>query len=550
MYYEHFGLKENPFHPTPDPRYLYLSQGHQEALDHLVYGINERKGFVMITGGVGTGKTTLLRSLLADLDKSVKTALILNPFVSEEDLLPTICGEFGIEAPDCAGKKNYLDVINTFLLDTFAAGHTAVVLLDEAQNLSRDVLEQVRILSNLETDREKLLQIVLVGQEELNHILGLEDLRQLNERIVVRYNLPALDNEDVKAYVHHRMMIAGCKGRSPFSSGALKALYAKSRGVPRRINAICDRALLAAYSKGQKQVYKAGIVRAVSEVTGTSPEPGTNRRLAFFHVFLACVFVAALCLGLGYYFWHSPENDLDIQIAKSGPIMAADNVRVSEIAPEIPVPAPQKAPEPNAAPFVPELEKTPLADNGPILDDEKSLARLFSLYCDDPRLAAVVGPSQPGIVSFRTDVEHVRKFLRPFRAGFFAKDNGPDGHVVVTRVTATGFLVSSLEKYQKEISTQEFEADFSGALVWLIPEKLWASRVYAGMQGPLVQWVQETLDSAGYNLVMDGVYGPRTARAVRFFQKDFGIRADGVAGPSTIRLLYQISQPVKQGDYK
>jgi general secretion pathway protein A len=249
MYAAYFGLKENPFKLAPQPRYLFLSEYHRDALNCLIYGIEEKKGFILVTGGIGTGKTTICRSLLASLGDSVETALIFNTAVSELDLLETMMTEYGISVPGGErSKKIYVDALNEFLLAKFAAGKNVVLLIDEAQNLSHGVLEQVRMLSNLETEREKLIQIILIGQPELNNTLLLPALRQLNERITVRHDLKPLTPGDVKSYIEYRLQVAGGPGSIRFTSGAFGLIYSFTEGIPRRINAVCDRALLIAYT--------------------------------------------------------------------------------------------------------------------------------------------------------------------------------------------------------------------------------------------------------------------------------------------------------------
>ncbi|MEE9612328.1 MAG: AAA family ATPase, partial [Desulfatiglandales bacterium] len=269
MYNSFFGFKENPFNLTPDPRYLFLSPYHKEALDHLLYGINERKGFIAITGGIGTGKTTLCRALLSHLNESTKSALIFNAFISEMELLNTINQEFGIDMGSVGrSKKDYVDALNQFLLKTFSQGGNAVLLMDEAQNLSQAVLEQIRMLSNLETEREKLIQIVLVGQSELKDLLSEPSLRQVDERITVRYDLKPLDSKDVKGYVEHRLVVAGSRGNLKFTRRALRKIYAYSQGNPRRINAVCDRALLIAYAREKYTASRGMVGKAIEELRG------------------------------------------------------------------------------------------------------------------------------------------------------------------------------------------------------------------------------------------------------------------------------------------
>lgn len=267
MYADYFGLKENPFSLSPEPRYLFLSEQHRDALNCLIYGIKEKKGFVLISGGIGLGKTTICRSLLSSLDDSVETALIFNTAVSDLDLLETILGEYGIAVKnETRNKKYYVDALNEFLLKNFAAGKTAVLLIDEAQNLSHGVLEQIRMLSNLETETEKLIQIILIGQPELANNLMLPALRQLNERITVRYDLQPFSPPAVGEYIRHRLKIAGGPGSISFTKGALNLIYFFSEGIPRRINALCDRALLIAYTKNVSKLDRKIIRLAVNDI--------------------------------------------------------------------------------------------------------------------------------------------------------------------------------------------------------------------------------------------------------------------------------------------
>ncbi|MBV8784311.1 MAG: AAA family ATPase, partial [Gammaproteobacteria bacterium] len=269
MYLSFFGLTEKPFAITPDPRYLYLSERHAEALAHLLYGINEAGGFMQLTGEVGTGKTTIVRSLLAQTPKNAEIALILNPKMTAPEFLLTICEELGIGVPDdaLASRKDLVDILNQVLLRAHGAGKRVVLVVDEAQNLSPDVLEQVRLLTNLETNTQKLLQIILIGQPELRELLSRNELRQLAQRITGRYHLSPLSREEAAAYVRHRLRVAGATS-DIFSNAALGEVFRLSQGVPRVINVISDRALLAAYTRDEHRVSAALVRQAAAEVFG------------------------------------------------------------------------------------------------------------------------------------------------------------------------------------------------------------------------------------------------------------------------------------------
>src|SRR6516162_8960782 len=267
MYLSFFGLNEKPFAITPDPRYLYLSERHAEALAHLLYGINEAGGFVQLTGEVGTGKTTIVRSLLAQTPKNAEIALILNPKMTAPEFLLTICEELGIGVPDSAlgSLKDLVDILSEYLLRAHAAGQRVVLVVDEAQNLSPEVLEQVRLLTNLETNTQKLLQIILIGQPELRELLARNELRQLAQRITGRYHLNPLTRDETVAYARHRLRVAGATN-DIFTGGALSEVYRLSGGVPRVINVICDRALLGAYTQDRHRVTGALVRRGAQEV--------------------------------------------------------------------------------------------------------------------------------------------------------------------------------------------------------------------------------------------------------------------------------------------
>ncbi len=268
MYCDFYGFREKPFSITPNPRFIFLSKKHREALAHLQYGIDTYAGFIELTGEVGTGKTTLLRTFLNRLDEgSHRTALIFNPCISSLELLRSINREYGIPHGSLS-KAELLEELNSFLLAQRAAGRKVVLVIDEAQNLAPDVLEQIRLISNLETETDKLLQIVLAGQPELLDLLARSELRQLNQRITVRYHLLPLDFEDMATYIEHRMELAGRWRAAIFAKGALKRIFRFSGGVPRLINIACDRALLVGFTEDQREISGGMAAKAIAELKG------------------------------------------------------------------------------------------------------------------------------------------------------------------------------------------------------------------------------------------------------------------------------------------
>ena len=257
MYEDYYGYTEKPFSLTPDPKYLYLSESHGSAAELLEYGIRRREGFIVITGDIGTGKTTICRAVLERLDRRTFTSLVLNPFLAEDDLLRVVLQDFGVVSREdvrrgrLAGvsRRELIDALNDFLVSLVPLGATALLILDEAQNLPRPVLEHIRILSNLETHKQKLLQIVLAGQTNLKDVLAAPELRQLDQRVSIRYSLRPLTADETAAYVTHRVTIAGGGAAVAFTPRAMDAIYGCTQGIPRLINLVCDRALLAAYTE-------------------------------------------------------------------------------------------------------------------------------------------------------------------------------------------------------------------------------------------------------------------------------------------------------------
>jgi len=270
MYDQFYGFREPPFNITPDPRFLFFSDRHREAYNHILFGIRERKGFIQITGEVGAGKTTLCRALLEELGPGYVTALILNPCLNPTQLLRSILTELGLE-PGKADRATCLAMLNRFLLDQLAAGNDVVLLIDEAQDLSPELLEQVRLLSNLETDQRKLLQIVLLGQPELREKLNDRSLRQLRQRITVRYHLTPLSRPEIERYIQHRLQVVGANGRPAFTPWAIRSIFRYSGGIPRLVNAVCDKTLLAGFVEGKDLLTWRQVRRAIRELEGEIP---------------------------------------------------------------------------------------------------------------------------------------------------------------------------------------------------------------------------------------------------------------------------------------
>jgi len=337
MYDKYFGLTDKPFSIAPDPRYLFMSEQHREALAHLVYGVGDGGGFVMLTGEVGTGKTTVCRCLLEQIPDTTRIAFILNPKLSTTELLATVCDELHIEYPEMPSLKELNDVLNEFLLRSHAAGLKIVLMIDEAQNLSTEILEQIRLLTNLETNKEKLLQIILIGQPELKDLLAKHELRQLAQRITARFHLQPLNLEECESYILHRLEVSGFND-SLFDQKAIKELYQRTGGVPRLINVLCDRAMLGAYAKNRRQIGPNVVKQAASEVMGgdereiqadvikPSHTPGYFWRMVA--TGLAIILVAG-STSIIYLFQQQPEPETKLAAGQSSAQLA------TEIKPEV-----------------------------------------------------------------------------------------------------------------------------------------------------------------------------------------------------------------------
>jgi general secretion pathway protein A len=295
MYTKFYGFKTKPFEITPDPKFLFLSESHREALAHLTYAVREKKGFTVITGEVGTGKTTLVQTLLSRLNGSTRTAYLFNPKLGSTDFISYICEDFGLKGSK-RSKGQYLTSLHNFLLDRYAQNENVVLIIDEAHTLDPELLEEVRLLTNLETPKSKLLQVILIGQPELNDVLNDPQYRQLKQRVSLRYHLQPLNQEETKEFIKKRLKVAGVSDPHLFTPKALKEIYRYSKGVPRLINIVCDNALLTGYATDQKVIGLKIIQEVANHLDGTRKRP--KRRRSFF---FTTVFMIFLALGISSY---------------------------------------------------------------------------------------------------------------------------------------------------------------------------------------------------------------------------------------------------------
>jgi len=518
VYTSFFGFKEKPFNLTPDARYLFLSPHHKEALDHLLYGINERKGFIAITGGIGTGKTTLCRTLLSHLDASTRSALIFNSFISDTELLKSMIQEFAIKPEQLAGsKKDYIDALNQFLLQNFSRGGNAVLLIDEAQNLSHTVLEQIRMLSNLETEKEKLIQIVLVGQHELAELLATPSLRQLNERITVRYDLKPLESDDVKGYVEHRLVVAGSRGNVRFTKGALKKIYAYSQGNPRRINAVCDRALLIAYTKEEFIISKKTIVKAIDDFSASIPARHlvlgrTARRVESATIVLLLLVLLVILAGLvGWNFKHHILGLFSV------------GQKLAVVKPTYNAPMPPKPKHNSASLF---------------LDGKTSLAALF-----ERSDIALKSEDHLGLFSFDLAPEYYVILKKPFRihlSDSFSLSFPSSRYLFIHKATEDGAIAVDSQDKEQAVTRDFMLKYWDRKVSWVYPYTNKDFPLMKGMNVPEVLKIQEILGEVGYMVNPTGIYDELTFHGVKKFQEDFGLTADGIVGLRTSALLYQM----------
>jgi len=581
MYHEYFGISEDPFSITPDTRYLFFSERHRNAFAHLLYGVAEGGGFVQLTGEVGTGKTLLCRNLLAQLPNEVNIALIFNPRLTPLELVASICDELKVLYPlGCTSIKEIVDFLNAFLLESHRQGRRTVVIIDEAQNLSFEALEQVRLLTNLETEKQKLLQIILVGQPELRRLLAKPELRQLAQRITARYHLTPLSADESRAYVLHRLSVAGAKG-DLFTPGALRLLYRLTRGVPRLINVYCSRALLAAYGAEKSRISRSLLRKVAQELTGEEEVKPSAAPWAWGGVAIG------VCLLGGLFAWQSGQLQVWLDgavpsVVSAEPVVQSDPVAVitggegnlpvetrvltvsSEQSPDTvmvqsesqgPVvpPSVDKETEPLPAPLENEI---PAADTsatesdnslglmGLLGDQNNAFTTLFAYWqtvypMDDESLSACERAEQVGLscIYGRGSWENLEYYNRPAVIELLL-DDGRRYHVVVTALDERRVTLD-LEARRLTFSRAEIQSLWTGSYIVLWrPPSLAADSLNLGDQGRDVAWLISVLDR------IEGVqtdYQPDKARfdqalkeRVIRFQLSQGLIADGIVGRKTI----------------
>jgi general secretion pathway protein A len=540
MYTSFFGLQEKPFAITPDPRYLYLSERHAEALAHLLYGINEAGGFIQLTGEVGTGKTTIIRSLLEQLPSHAEVALILNPRVTPAEFLLTICEELHLEVPEGGREstKTLMDLLGHHLLDAHARGRRVVLIVDEAQNLSAETLEQVRLLTNLETATTKLLQIILIGQPELRTLLDQPDLRQLAQRITGRYHLSPLSREETAGYVRHRMRVAGATTET-FTPTALAEIHRLSHGIPRVINVIADRSLLGAFTREDHRVGTAYIRDAAAEVYGR-PVPAPWLKWATAAAVSAAL--AVLGAGLWSYFGHNADVARTSATQRTAPSEATANM--------VPAATSTTGTPTAAAP-------KPTATTAPIPPPALSLEQLLQRHGNETTTAAALGKlfALWGVAYDPTGGRGCDQASKLGLECLFQRGSWPELRTlnrpaVLTLTDESGqprqVLLSGLsaDKAQVDLGGESHEIPlgviaryWSGdfLLLWRPPMSV-GKPLTPGARGADVRWLRDNMRAA-QSLpaapTATDTYDDELVRLVQEFQRRNHLNVDGVAGIQT-----------------
>ena len=517
MYLEYYGLREAPFSITPDPRYVFLSDRHRDALAHLLYGIGKggSGGFVQLTGEVGTGKTTLCRLLLEQLPENTRIALVLNPKLSPVELVETVCEELKL---DIEGKRGSLkaltDTLNTFLLDAYAQGLRVVLIVDEAQNLSTESLEQVRLLTNLETPTQKLLQIILLGQPELRELLEKPELRQLAQRITARYHLTPLDAAETEAYVRHRIAVAG-SSKNPFSRLGLKALYRRSGGVPRLINIVADRALMAGFAREQDSLGERLVDRAADETL-----PGHARYWLRRHGAWATLIVFALAGAAGTWAWQhraQPSNFVPEKPVETA-TPPADDADADRLRTAL-----------DASPDTALIAFTQLLARWQVNADDVSVR-------EAARCPAIVAPGL-ACLRGRASLDQLARFDRPLILLFGKAPH--ETHAILQGVGKERVridLAGERHELARASVAQLWNGDFT--VLWRVPADM-PARLDRGAGGPGVAWALDRLKTfdGGAGATPGATFDAAMQARVEKLQQAYGIRADGIIGPETLFAL-------------
>ncbi|HNR33581.1 MAG TPA: AAA family ATPase [Candidatus Hydrogenedentes bacterium] len=570
MYEAFYGLSERPFNLTPDPRYLFLSEKHKEAFAHLMFGIRNRTGFVMVTGEIGTGKTTICRSLLNQLDADTEVAFIFNPYLSPDELLRKINEDFGIESR--AGSiKELVDELNGYLLDRAAHGKNCVLVIDESQDLKPGVLEQIRLLSNLETESQKLLQIVLIGQPELARNLQLDELRQLNQRITARYHLKPLNREETIQYIAYRLHVAGGRKKVHFTKGALRTIFRLSGGTPRVINAICDRALLIGYTREIREIPASVVRRASREIRGETIRAkgallsAAKRFLpnpAWIGTTAAILVLIAAFVPVWRWLQASPVSEpikqASATVQENKPIVS-DRIAVEPMAPPAPVEAvPVVAPvsvapaEPPPQPPIEKPETAPMpVEAFEKLDPAQSRGKAVSAIMRAWNMAVVGDQPKDGSDASITGFARANGLACEMLAlsveelvaiglPALAQVKTAQGPAWIALMRADDGLLHITTGEEPAVVTKDvFASVFAGkaAVYWRDPEP--AARVLKrDMEGPDVERLQEALRALGrLPEAAKGRYDERTARAVAKLQAEAGLMIDGMAGRQVRMIL-------------
>ena len=538
MYRQYFGFAEAPFSIAPDPRYLYLSQRHQEALAHLLYGVNSDGGFVLLTGEVGAGKTTVCRCLLEQIPAACDVAYIFNPKLTVEELLSTICVEFGIACPPGNSSiKVFVDCINAYLLEAHAKDRHTVLIIDEAQNLSADVLEQMRLLTNLETNQRKLLQIILIGQPELAAMLERPELRQLSQRIVARYHLGPLSKPEVAAYVGHRLEVAGAK-RQLIPARLMGRLYRLSGGVPRVINLLCDRALLGAYVQSKERIDGATLAQAAREVFH---QPTGRRSNVLRALSATLILVAGAALALAVYRQEQGEPRTAAVLPASAKPAAPAKPGAADTGAEHASASPAAAPA-KAASTLPDTLEWPASE---ALPASRALAytALFRAWGEDYYQGADACQQAESLGlrcrSARGGLDELRVLNRPA----VLRMRNAQGEEFHATLTALGDNSASfaLGAQTRTVSLGALAAQWSGhyTLLWRMPPQV-HDTIRPGERGAAVQWLAGQLARSHGRVADSGkdpVFDDGLAREVKQFQLTQGLIPDGAVGPQTLMRL-------------